>query len=115
MIEGCEVLCAILRMTPQARVPRIARTAGSTGLYESPSMQLGYVSSPPPAASPSPGDLVDEKEPSAILGCAVQTHRNYRWRNGGPRWKKVGKRMVRYFRSDLAAFIEAGGSSERMS
>lgn len=61
----------------------------------------------------SPGDLVDEREAAAILGCAVQTLRNMRWRReGGPRYRKIGLRMVRYLRSDLAAFIEAGDSDK---
>ena len=54
----------------------------------------------------SPGDLVDEREAAAILGCAVQTLRNYRWRGCGPRHRKIGLRMVRYLRADLASFID---------
>ncbi|WP_326526223.1 helix-turn-helix domain-containing protein [Dokdonella sp.] len=53
-----------------------------------------------------PGDLVDEREAAAILGLCVQTLRNWRWRNEGPRVRKVGLRLVRYHRADLAAFIE---------
>lgn len=58
------------------------------------------------AAKLLPGDLVDETEAAAILGCAVQTLRNYRWRGLPPRFRKIGKRMVRYHRADLAAFID---------
>jgi predicted DNA-binding transcriptional regulator AlpA len=54
----------------------------------------------------SPGDLVDEREAAAILSASVQTLRNWRWSGNGPRWRKVGQRMVRYHRADLAAFIE---------
>lgn len=61
---------------------------------------------PQNAAKLQPGDLVDETEAAAILGCAVQTLRNYRWRGLPPRFRKIGKRMVRYHRTDLAAFIE---------
>jgi hypothetical protein len=61
---------------------------------------------PPIAAKLSPGDLVDEREAAAILGCAVQTLRNYRWRGLPPRFHKVGLRMVRYKRVDLAKFVD---------
>ena len=58
-------------------------------------------------ALPQPGDLVDEREAAAILDCAIATLRN--WRSArprkGPRFRKIGKRMVRYSRADLAAFI----------
>ena len=58
-----------------------------------------------------PGDLLDEKEAAAILGMAVQTLRNWRWRGKGPRVHKVGARLVRYHRADLLAFIERGAKS----
>lgn len=58
------------------------------------------------AAKLEPGDLVDENEAADILDCAVQTLRNWRWRNCGPRVTRVGLRMVRYKRADLAAFID---------
>ena len=62
---------------------------------------------PIPLAILQPGDLVDEREAAAILGCAIATLRN--WRSArprkGPRFRKIGKRMVRYSRTDLAAFI----------
>jgi hypothetical protein len=57
------------------------------------------------AAPLQPGDLVDEREAAAILGCAVQTLRNWRTKNAGPRARKVGLRLVRYHRADLGAFI----------
>lgn len=65
------------------------------------------------AAPLNPGDLVTETEAAAILGCAVQTLRNYRWRGLPPRYRKVGARLVRYHKADLLAFIEAGSGSER--
>jgi len=58
----------------------------------------------------APGDLVDEKEAAAILGAHVQTLRNWRWRGEGPRFRKIGLRLVRYHRADLADFI--AGTSE---
>lgn len=61
-----------------------------------------------PAAPLALGDLIDEREAAAILGCAVQSLRNWRWRSIGPRYCKVGARLVRYRRADLAAFVDAG-------
>lgn len=52
-----------------------------------------------------PGDLVTETEAAAILGARVQTLRNWRWRGEGPRYRKIGSRLVRYHRADLATFI----------
>jgi hypothetical protein len=69
-------------------------------------MQPATPSTPPTAAKLEPGDLVDEREAAAILGCAVQTLRNYRWRGLPPRFHKVGLRMVRYKRVDLAKFVD---------
>lgn len=52
-----------------------------------------------------PGDLLDEKEAAAILHTAVRTLRNWRALGKGPRYRKIGQRLVRYHRADLAAFI----------
>ena len=64
-------------------------------------------------ALPQPGDLVDEREAAAILDCAIATLRN--WRSArprkGPPFRKIGKRMVRYSRADLAAFIAGDGEA----
>jgi hypothetical protein len=59
----------------------------------------------PSATKLGPGDLVTDTVAAAILGCAVQTLRNYRWRGLPPIFRKIGKRMVRYHVADLAAFI----------
>ena len=75
-------------------------------------MQLHNLQVPPKAPPLYPGDLVTETEAAAILGAQVQTLRNWRWRRCGPRWRKVGARMVRYNRHDLAAFVEAGDGSD---
>ena len=61
------------------------------------------------AAKLSPGDLVTEREAAAILMASVQTLRNWRWRGEGPRFRKIGQRLVRYRRADLEAFIEGEG------
>jgi Helix-turn-helix domain len=53
---------------------------------------------------PSPGELVDEIIAAAILGTAVRTLRNWRALGKGPRYRKIGARMVRYHRADLAEF-----------
>ena len=58
-----------------------------------------------------PGDLLDERETAAILSASVQTLRNWRWRGEGPRFRKIGTRMVRYVRADLLSFIE--GAQDR--
>lgn len=66
---------------------------------------------PQPAATLAPGDLLDERAAAAILGASVQTLRNWRWRGEGPRYRKIGARLVRYVRADLLAFIE--GTQDR--
>lgn len=59
-----------------------------------------------------PGDLVDQRRAAEILGVNQHTLENWRWRNTGPRWRKVGARLVRYHVADLAAFIDAGSPDE---
>lgn len=59
---------------------------------------------PQPAAKIEPGDLVNENEAAAILSTAVRTLRNWRALRKGPRYRKIGARMVRYHRADLAEF-----------
>jgi hypothetical protein len=61
-----------------------------------------------------PGDLVDEHEAALILSAAVRTLRNWRALRKGPRYRKIGVRMVRYHRADLAEFqrVIAGESGE---
>lgn len=53
------------------------------------------------------GDLLDERKAAAILDVSLSTLRNWRWKgNTGPRFYKIGGRLVRYHRADLAAFVE---------
>lgn len=61
-----------------------------------------------------PGDLVDEKEAAAILHTAVRTLRNWRALRKGPRYRKIGARMVRYHRVDLTEYqkIVAGDGED---
>ena len=75
-------------------------------------MQSENILAPHEPTRLSPGDLVDEKEAAAILGASVQTLRNWRWRGEGPRVRKIGARLVRYHRADLAAFIRAGDADK---
>lgn len=55
-----------------------------------------------------PGDLLDEKEAAAIAGLSTTTFRNWRSLKQGPHFLKIGKRAVRYRRSDLEAFFNGG-------
>lgn len=61
---------------------------------------------PPVAAKIEPGDLVDERKAAAILDTSIQTLRNWRWKRTGPRYCKVGARLVRYHIVDLQRFID---------
>lgn len=54
------------------------------------------------------GSLLDERKAAAILDVSLSTLRNWRWKGEGPRFRKIGGRMVRYHRADLAAFVEGG-------
>lgn len=69
-------------------------------------MQPVHHATPQQVAAIGPGDLLDERVTSAILGVSIQTLRNWRWRREGPRFRKIGLRLVRYARADLVAFIE---------
>ena len=62
---------------------------------------------------PTTGDLLDEKEAAAMLALRVATLRNWRALRKGPRFVKIGQRLVRYRRADLEAFIagDAGGGA----
>lgn len=51
-----------------------------------------------------PGDLVNEKEAASILRVSVSTMRNWRYHQSGPASFKLGKRLVRYTRQELARF-----------
>lgn len=53
------------------------------------------------------GDLVDEREAAAILRVETRTLRNWRSLRKGPPYRKIGQRLVRYNRHDLAVFIES--------
>ena len=57
---------------------------------------------PQPVAKIEPGDLLTEQEAAATLNCAIRTLRNWRALRKGPRYRKIGDRLVRYHRADLA-------------
>ena len=59
---------------------------------------------PQPADKIEPGDLVTEQVAAVTLSAAVRTLRNWRALGKGPRYRKIGARMVRYHRADLAEF-----------
>lgn len=59
---------------------------------------------PPNTLKIVPGDLLTEQEAAAALNCAVRTLRNWRALRKGPRYRKIGARLVRYHRADLAEF-----------
>lgn len=53
-------------------------------------------------------DLLNEKEVATELGIAPGTLRNWRSLRIGVPYVKLGKRAVRYRRSDVEAFVAAG-------
>ena len=66
---------------------------------------------PQPVAPLQPGDLIDETHAAAILGVSRKTLLNWRTLRKGPRYRKIGARLVRYRRADLVAFIEREGDA----
>ena len=69
------------------------------------------VTATPPAAKAAAGYLLTDTEVAALLGASLQTVRNWRWRGEGPRFVKLGGRMVRYKPDDVQAFIEGQGEA----
>lgn len=51
--------------------------------------------------------LHDEKESAKRLNLSPRTLQAWRLHGGGPRYRKIGRRVM-YTESDLAAFVEAG-------
>ena len=80
-------------------------------LHGATAMNPTITPTPQPAPILAPGDLLDERGAAAILGISVQTLANWRWRGEGPRYRKLGLRLVRYLRADLLAFVE--GAQDR--
>jgi predicted DNA-binding transcriptional regulator AlpA len=62
--------------------------------------------------------LLTEVEAAQFLNVSHRSLQNWRVRGGGPRYVKIGGRIVRYRRSDLAAWIDGGcrsNTSERVA
>jgi predicted DNA-binding transcriptional regulator AlpA len=64
-----------------------------------------------PVAKAAAGYLLTDSEVAALLGASLQTVRNWRWRGEGPRFVKLGGRMVRYRPADVQAFIDGEGAA----
>lgn len=57
----------------------------------------------------SPTDeFLTETEAASFLRVKRQTLSNWRWAHTGPKFFRIGLRMVRYRRTDLVAFVEGG-------
>jgi excisionase family DNA binding protein len=46
------------------------------------------------------------REAASYLGVSPRTLEDWRFRGGGPVFRKIGRRIVRYQRADLDAFLE---------
>ena len=55
-----------------------------------------------------PGDLLTDAEVAAMYGMSRITLANWRSTKRGPRFSRIGMRSVRYLRSDVEAFAQAG-------
>lgn len=51
-------------------------------------------------------DLLTPSQAAEILGCSEKTLRNWRWQGYGPPAVYLSRRMVRYRREDVMAFID---------
>jgi predicted DNA-binding transcriptional regulator AlpA len=52
-------------------------------------------------------ELLEEREVSELLKISVPTLRRWRLHGEGPRFRKIGKRLVRYSREDIERWILA--------
>lgn len=59
-----------------------------------------------PSAKLAAGCLLTDVELAALLGVSLQTVRNWRWKDKGPRYVKVGARCIRYRPDDVRTFID---------
>lgn len=79
--------------------------AGGADNIEDPAMQPeNHALSP--AEKLMAGLLLTDVDLAELLDVSLQTTRNWRWRGQGPRYVKVGARMVRYHPADVIAFID---------
>lgn len=59
-----------------------------------------------PAEKFAAGVLLIDTDVAALIGASLQTVRNWRYLGVGPRFVRLGRRMVRYQPADLQAFID---------
>lgn len=59
-----------------------------------------------------PNDLLTDVEVADLLKINRKTLTNWRCLGKGPKFVRVGERMVRYRRSDIAAFLSEGTDAE---
>lgn len=52
--------------------------------------------------------LLTTADAAALLGTSRRTLEDWRLRGGGPVFRKVGSRLVRYCDADLARFLDDG-------
>jgi len=52
--------------------------------------------------------LLTTGQAASYLGTSPRTLEDWRLRGGGPVYRKVGRRLVRYHADDLAQFVEDG-------
>lgn len=75
-------------------------------------MQFDSLPQPNTAPAQSPDDLLADTEAAKYLNVAIQTVRNWRWKRTGPKWSRIGQRIIRYRRRDLDDFIARGASEQ---
>lgn len=55
---------------------------------------------------PAQDHVMTEKEAAEFLNLSVRTLQTWRYRGGGPRYFKIRRKLVRYTKSDLLAWLE---------
>ncbi len=56
---------------------------------------------------PAPEPLLTTEKAATLLAISRRTLEKWRLTGGGPQYRKIGARAVRYARADLDAFIQA--------
>lgn len=51
--------------------------------------------------------LLDTRQAAAVLGLSPRTLEDWRLRGGGPVFRKLGRKSVRYHEDDLVEFLSA--------
>jgi hypothetical protein len=60
-------------------------------------------------------ELLAEREVASLLKVNRATLRRWRGRNAGPRYLRLGPKLIRYRRDDLALFLDSGPASSRQN